>query len=820
VKRRLLISLLVTLGIWLVFSWPLPRHVGSAIPAGGTSGLTRPPAAPMQSGDHLQLLYHFWLFSDMLGGRTPWFHNLYEFNTGDDAGRVEPGSYYFPFSLFFAAGQALDGPALGWNLSGFLALWLTYLGTLLLARRYTADPWIAALAALLAITLPYRWINLAGGSPTGFAMMWVPWLMLGLDQAARESRVRGGLLAGLAILMASWGDTHVFYFSALLIPCWSALALLGRPQLPGRDVRGWLRLGLAFTPAAAGAGAAFLCSKLMTRHIGSTRSAAGRTLDEVRLFSPRTEGFWTWHESGVSNHIYVGFALLLVLLAVTPLLIGALRRAGPERRRAALALLLLAGAAGVAVLALGPYGPLDGRLFDGARKVIPQYVMIRQPAKVFAVLPSLLAVAAAIGVSLAAGRLRRVLLLLLALTALEFRLRFAPVLCPLAPRQDAYAAAAAVAPQRPAALVLPLWPGDSHYTSVYQYYALLHHLRLVNGYRPFVPAAYIDQIFHRFESANQGVLDDAQLDELLSRGVPAIILHEDLFPEKVSPYPVGFTLQGLLRHPRLTLLDQDGPVWAFRIERTPRADPAAPLECATLMPARHFDASRLRVSNAGQLVTRPFVTVSAPDQRWLVRARGAGDLTAQAVLDQGPNPPATRTVAGTNWQWIAFPQPAFPGQQSNHLALTRGAGVEVDYVLYTAGAWDPPAPGGRITLPAACFFHAGSTDLKTGGVSLHVGRDRPGLQLYGPKLPLEPGRYRVAVDFSSPSPAGTALGWWYVTCPEGQERAKVEITSGGTLDAPFELDTNLPLLCVLVFHGRGDLLIHAVHLTRLTDPAP
>jgi hypothetical protein len=132
VKRRLLISLLVTLGIWLVFSWPLPRHVGSAIPAGGTSGLTRPPAAPMQSGDHLQLLYHFWLFSDMLGGRTPWFHNLYEFNTGDDAGRVEPGSYYFPFSLFFAAGQALDGPALGWNLSGFLALWLTYLGTLLL----------------------------------------------------------------------------------------------------------------------------------------------------------------------------------------------------------------------------------------------------------------------------------------------------------------------------------------------------------------------------------------------------------------------------------------------------------------------------------------------------------------------------------------------------------------------------------------------------------------------------------------------------------------------------------------------------------------
>ena len=92
-KRLLLRSLLVALAVWTVFSWPLVLHVGSAIPSGITTGLAPKEILPMEPGDHLQLLYHFWLFSDMVGGHTPWFHNLYEFNTGDDAARLEPAHF-------------------------------------------------------------------------------------------------------------------------------------------------------------------------------------------------------------------------------------------------------------------------------------------------------------------------------------------------------------------------------------------------------------------------------------------------------------------------------------------------------------------------------------------------------------------------------------------------------------------------------------------------------------------------------------------------------------------------------------------------------
>ena len=63
-----------------MFTWPLPRHVLTAIPfAARADG---PSHTQMAAGDHLQLLYNFWLFADTLAGHTPWGYNLYEFNAG------------------------------------------------------------------------------------------------------------------------------------------------------------------------------------------------------------------------------------------------------------------------------------------------------------------------------------------------------------------------------------------------------------------------------------------------------------------------------------------------------------------------------------------------------------------------------------------------------------------------------------------------------------------------------------------------------------------------------------------------------------------
>jgi len=93
----------------------------------------------------------------VLAGHTRPFYNLYEFNTGNDAERRAVSNYNLPFSLVFSLGYWVDGRALGWNLTGFVALWLTHLFTWLLLRRYIKDEAAAALLALLAISVPYRW---------------------------------------------------------------------------------------------------------------------------------------------------------------------------------------------------------------------------------------------------------------------------------------------------------------------------------------------------------------------------------------------------------------------------------------------------------------------------------------------------------------------------------------------------------------------------------------------------------------------------------------------------------------------------------------
>ena len=101
VKRLFAVSFLVTGLAWLVFAWPLPRYTFQGIPS-SAHNLERESARRMIGGDHLQFHYFYWLFSDMLAGGTPLFENRYEFNTGDDAERRNPGSYNMPLSLAYA----------------------------------------------------------------------------------------------------------------------------------------------------------------------------------------------------------------------------------------------------------------------------------------------------------------------------------------------------------------------------------------------------------------------------------------------------------------------------------------------------------------------------------------------------------------------------------------------------------------------------------------------------------------------------------------------------------------------------------------------
>jgi hypothetical protein len=108
-------------------------------------------------------------------------------------------------------------------------------------------------------------------------------------------------------------------------------------------------------------------------------------------------------------------------------------------------------------------------------------------------------------------------------------------------------------------LEIPLWPGDSHQSSLYQHYAMLDRVPRVNGYSPLVRTDYIEKIFKQLGTLNQGELDRRQYELLRELNVEFITVHnnKDIFLPKVSPFGALTTIRRLYNSPYLEYVDID-----------------------------------------------------------------------------------------------------------------------------------------------------------------------------------------------------------------------------------------------------------------------
>lgn len=830
----LVVAALLTLGIWTWFTWPLATVATKAIPIAHSGGGSD-PVRYMQAGDHLQLHYYFWLFSDMLTGGTPWMYNPYEFHVGVEEERYEPHAYYAPFSWVYSLMRPVTDRALGYNIAGLISLWLTYIFTFLLVRRYVKSGVIAGLAALLGILLPYRWFALMGGSPTGFGMTFTPILLWGLDRAIHDRSWRGGFWAGLAIVFSYTSDLHMFFFNVLLTPAWCALSAIACPGFPWRTWRPYQQRAVALLPVALLFAAVFLHSQVVATELTETHMAEGRAISEVMTHSPAREGFLGWPPHHVSAQIYVGYTLLaLFLIGAVTLLIGMRRSSDPvDWRRLLFAGGLVMGLLVTALLSLGPHGPRGANFYMRIREWVPNYDMIRQTGKIFGIMPTLFAVLAGLSLQAIHDTLRKTWALVLvgavwlAGLGFEYARHIDPPICILATEQGAYEAALLDAQARdvqPHIMVVPLWPGDTHYAAVYQHYASLYRLRMLNGYTPAINRTYFETIFLRFQSINQGSISDDQADELLERGVQHIILHEDMFPEKVSPFPVVQTLDAFLAHPRLEWLAQDGPVWAFRI--LPEADPDAikPRIASLYLPARYFSINRgIRerpIEEEGDGWFTP-ITGGPPvaDMQWMIRARGEGAIDA-AMKDADSEDLLDRwriETSGDDVKWIPL---HFELDQFRHIQLTwdlSSPTVEVDHVQLIAGNWSSLEPGESWTLPAAAFFRAGHMDRHTGSVQFLAERDGRRLIMYGPRMPLPPGSYEFELQTETDAPAGTSLGEIQILVAEQDTGERINWQADPSMRIRHAQTEYLPVSLVWVFGGAHDVRMDRVIIHRLRD---
>jgi hypothetical protein len=838
----LLISLLVSLSVWTTFSWPLPKYVSRGIPFSSLHR-TAERTEVLIPGDHLQLLYHFWLITDMMTGRTPLFSNIYEFNTGSDKEHYRPDACFFPFPLPYAVGSWIGNQAFGYNLTGFLALWLSYLFAWLLTCRYCPSRTLAGVAALVSIFIPYRWHALMGGSPAGLAMMWIPAILLGTDMAIKESRISGGILAGASLLLASMSDQHIFFFGTLTIPVWCVIAFVARTDFKWRVMEEYLRIALALLPVPLFLGSAYWLSHRMVQRVAGT-VAAVRDIPEVANFSPHWNELFSI-DSRFSNQIFIGYCLPVLLLAGLIAAIVHTVRNSSQWRPAFLIALLIFSTTGIIFLSLGPFGPFDSVFFIAARKFIPPYRMIRQTTKVFCLVPTFLAVASAMSCwSLFTLYGRRwwklaVPVVFAALVFANYREQVMTGVCLLQTEQGAYRKIAEDARSRgtePRAVVIPLWPGDTAQSSLYLYYASLYRVRMLNGYSPIIGRNYTNDIYYPFEKINHGDVPDDRLDALQRMKIDYLLLHEDTFPEVVSPFPVTFTLRNLLNNPRLKLLDRCDQTWAFRIltepeEHSPvggdwktsfagwRREAEACLTTNTVAVADKSAGGGIYVemTNAGSLIEPRIMRMSfVPQLRYMLRVRGSGTFTADILTDEQLIQSQSVPVQASEWTWVSIPVPEFDGYRGLRIRIGKPDGLlDVDYILLAAGDWEWNLPLGKsVTLPAPLFFHAGHIDIAKDSVFMQSGR-RSGTMFYGPKLPLATGKYRIEFSFSTPASAGTDMGSMIVELCEDTRIGAVPVIAGKP--AMFEINQtmNMPLNVIFSYSGKADIDVTKVVITRL-----
>jgi len=483
---------------------------------------------------------------------------------------------------------------------------------------------------------------------------------------------------------------------------------------------------------------------------------------------------------------------------------------------------------------MNPGGP---RAWKVVMTLIPPYAMIRQPHKIFCLMPVLIALAAGIlwpallrGLSL---RWRQLVLVVMVLPIVfDFGHRIQPTVCLLDREQGAFKAIAEDARVggnlRPHLLSLPIWPGDSHLDSLNEYYVSLYRLRMVNGYGGTVRKSYQENIFQRLESMNVGSLPEGQLDFLLSRGVGYIVLHEDCFPEKVSPFPVGQVLDALRNHPRLKMIGSDGPMWAFKILST--EIPAGTVINKSLLkyyfPARRFEFEELCRAAAGgvpqaaalrgTVTVPPSMTVLDLPLKWMIRARGAGTIKVANVIGPFTNLPERVEVGSADWNWKSLSIPSGAGVAGVGALVGWMEGVvELDSIILAAGDWASLAPGASLELPASDFFHAGFTRTESRSVTLRANYEPDSIIFYGPNLPLEAGTYSVELVFESPASAGTILGKYNIRWRGNETENWTPVVAGVRAFSRFVQKDNRPFSLDFDFERSADVTIRKVILIRL-----
>ena len=295
----------------------------------------------------------------------------------------------------------------------------------------------------------------------------------------------------------------------------------------------------------------------------------GRSIHEVLLFSPQIGNFFSFPYQP-EKYIFLGWGLILLAVwGLIPLFQSRPRNLGYRALAGLLAFLAL-------ILTLGPtlpFFPLYQYLYD----YFPFFKYPRVPARFVMIGIVFLGLLAALALnsfrdwtaSKGWGRLRIALtLLIIFLVGLEYHTGQPVGLSLMKADNRLYGEIKRLLPKDRRVLELPIWPGDSHQSSVYEYTVTRTQRPMINGYAPVVTRDYVQQVFWPLYPLNHGELNLAEFQKMQQLKVGLLIFHDNplLYSEKISPFPRRLALKRLEASPWLKLVDHEADMYLFKFD--------------------------------------------------------------------------------------------------------------------------------------------------------------------------------------------------------------------------------------------------------------
>lgn len=565
------------LALWLTH--PLEKHISDGL------AYTRTPmqgweTVALYQGDHLQLYYHFWMAYDYVWRGGDFFRAPYEFRFKDMSIFTTRRLFIsVPFVLF----ALFAGPVAAYNILTILSVVLCGIGMYLCAMHFFRSRPAAVVAGIIFACSPFTLSQLLGGHTNGFLVWTLPFIYVWLDRLIQSQKIRYAVYLLPVLSTFALIEYHLLYYSLLFIPPFALLTAAGK--IATSDYKKETLKNL-IVPAVGLCVVLFISAAILMyiKHveIGPSTEKAGRGLSEVALNSPSVGEMLVKNNSDLEKNIYAGWPLIILcLLALLAAFIKLFSSLLPERgfleqlRENILIFYASCLLVFTALISLGT--TIQFPLYRACYKFVPYFNFSRSPSRFFVFSFFCAALLSAwvlyrlkpriTDTNLDINHKNYIWICIIVGIVILFDMRPTnPVGISLTDEHNpVYEFVGNNTAKNEKVLMLPLWPGDSAWSSIYQYYVTLSRVKMINGYYPLVPSRYITEVFRPLMSLNVGSMNLEQYEILKSENVRFVILHTSTFPQKVSNYPPINTIQRLSACPYLKFLRKYRDQYLFEL---------------------------------------------------------------------------------------------------------------------------------------------------------------------------------------------------------------------------------------------------------------